>query len=220
MSEDFVFGRATDEEGEGAPAPSFVTGTYIVTCVSVEDAGKSKFPKTDPRSGEPLLDPDGNPIYPEQWKWVLRIDDVDAKRPTEAQQGLVGQEIHRWTNKVLGPRSNTRAFIEALIGRPLKQNEQPTLKWVLNRQALATILKVNDQGRIKEFALAPYDNGNADSNGGGSKSEKQAILDELYDAQSQNQLADLWERIQAAKLGQDREVMSVYWMTDKTLNGE
>lgn len=214
MSEDFVFGNASDSDG--SEAPHFVTGQYIVTCAAVENAGPSKWPKTD-EHGEPLTDRDGNIIYPNQWKWVFAIEDVDARRPTKEQQELIGKSIFRWTNQTLGPKSNTRLFIEALIGRPLKSNEQPSTKWVIGRQAIASIGQA-EEGRIKKFLLMPYITDESDPIEPGN--DREALLADIYDTEDRRDLAALRERIEQLKLTDDTEVMSVYEMTQARLSGD
>lgn len=228
--DDMTFGTVHDSDGAGE-APKFATGNYIVTCVTVEDAGKSKFPKTN-GSGEVITDDDGNPIYPERWKWVLRVDDVDAKRPTAEQSALIGQDVWWWTNKTLGPKSNTRAFIDALIGRPLTATERPKLGWVIGQQAIASLI-VNKDGKLTNVTLLPYEAENAGQPlGAPSRAaalpppateddrEREDILVSLYEVDDRRDLAALRNRIEAAKLTDDAEVTDTYNAAYKRLRGE
>lgn len=155
LTDDDELGEAYTGSGEGRP--HFVTGVYLVTCVDVKDGGKSRYAKLD-NDKQPILDSDGKPIYPEQWKWVFRVDEVDTRRPSKEQLGCVGLQLFRWTNKGLGMGpagpSNTRAYTEALMGRKLEDGERPKMGAIRGAQAIATI-DADEDGRVKKFSLLP-----------------------------------------------------------------
>lgn len=225
MMDDLDLGVATDESG--GEAPFIVGGRYFVTCVGFEDAGKSKFPRTD-KNGEPLIDPDGNPVFNERWKWVLHVDDVDSSRPNKAQQALVGQDIWHWTNKGMGPKSYTRAMVEALIRRPLNVGERVKKSWLIGQRAIAT-LTAHDDGKIKSCTLEASDWDYQDDGpppeqvermaqqAGGDSREK--IMQDLHDLNDRRDLAPILTRMSNLGLSDDDEVKSIYHITFSRLAG-
>jgi hypothetical protein len=217
----------TAHDNEGGERPNIVTGSYIVTCVGMADGGVSKFPRRD-RDDNPVFDRDGNEIYPERWKWELSVDEVDSKRPTAEQNALVGQVIWHWTNKGMGPKSYTRAFVEAFAGRPIHAGEQAKRSWVMNRKAVASI--VGAEGRIKTISLSPFTGMESDhlvpdeplgqtTKPAALPDSRDRIMDDMYEVDDRSQLLDIRTRINALRLDTDDEVVDVYNLTFARVTG-
>ncbi len=226
-----------DLSAGGGERPTFVTGNYVVRCNAMSDAGKSSFPQKD-QDGNPKKNSKGEIIFPEQWKWEHLIEDVEAKRPTPEQRGMIGTVVFRWTTKSLNENSNTFKYIDAFIGGTLDPNDKPMRSWVLGRRAVANLIAKD--GKITSYTLTPYayedddaeieDDGEYIRDGSpfnpveqmaavASGDNRDKIMAELYEVEDRRDLAPIITRMTALGLGDDEEVNQVYELTFSRLGG-
>lgn len=221
----------TQDDGTQPKLPDWIPGNYIVTCLNVLDGGKSTFPRKDPDTKEPMRDENGELLYPEQWKWVFRIDSVDAAEPTRKQRALVGKEVHQWTNKGLGERAHTSLYINALMGRKVTKAEKPRMSWVLGQQARATIdLKDSGAPKVTLSKLPPRDEEEEEEDGPPPDQVEQMaqqaygdsrenIMEDLMYVKDRRDFAPIMKRIEALRLTEDDEVMDVYTLNHTRVAG-
>ncbi len=222
MSEQYDDLDLTEDDGTQPARPTFVPGNYIVTCVNVVEGGKSKWPRVDPDTKEPMLDEAGNKLYPDQWKWMLRIDAVDSAEPDEDQEALVGKEVHQWTNKGLGERGHTSLFINALMGRTVARSEGPRMSWVLGKQALANI-EVKESGaprvtlRARPAKRKTVSTDQIEQMARQAQGDEQpipdsrdAIMEDLMYVEDRRDFGPILDRMKKLGLSDDKEVKSVY----------
>lgn len=115
-----TFGTATDQQAIAAPA-----GSYKVSLKDMDTEVESDF------------NPDG------QIKWIFEIEDVIHSSDDEADD-YIGEELHGYSNKSsngYNPRSKTRQWYEALLGRKLESDEAMSKEAVLGRNAVATVVE-------------------------------------------------------------------------------
>ncbi len=212
-----------DLSAGGGERPTFVTGNYVVRCNAMSDAGKSSFPQKD-QDGNPKKNSKGEIIFPEQWKWEHLIEDVEAKRPTPEQRGMIGTVVFRWTTKSLNENSNTFKYIDAFIGGTLDPNDKPMRSWVLNKRAVANLIAKD--GKITSYTLTPYvytDDDFADELDAVEQMARQAqgdeqpipdsrdaIMEDLMYVEDRRDFGKILDRMKKLGLSNDEEVKNVY----------
>lgn len=92
-------------------------------------------------------------------RWIFSIERViDSNEPEEAEE-LVGEEFWAWTSITMGRKATMRAYVEALLGRPVEPDEEITTDDLLGKRLKATVAhyqKQNGETGSKISGVVPY----------------------------------------------------------------
>ena len=80
----------------------------------------------------------------ERMRWIFTIERVIDCDDEEADS-LVGEEFWAWTSITMGRKAHMRAYVEALLGRPVEPEEEITSDDLLGRRLKATVAAYTKQ---------------------------------------------------------------------------
>lgn len=99
-----------------------------------------------------------NPEYERmRFDWVL-LGIIDSNDGRKAQE-FIGQTVHSWCNKTMGPSATLRRWSEALLQRQLEDEEQVPIAELIGKVVKASYVayeKSNGTPGVKLGALSPY----------------------------------------------------------------
>jgi hypothetical protein len=91
-------------------------------------------------------------------QWTFEIEDVVSG--DDKCEDFIGQEFWAWTSKTMGRKAKMREWAEALVGRPIDDDEElDPSQDLLGRRVVATVvayIKMNGQPGTKLGSVAPY----------------------------------------------------------------
>ncbi len=93
----------------------------------------------------------------ERCKWIFGIEQAIAPDDPDEVEGYIGEEFWSFTSypHKLGPKTKMRQYVEALLGRPLDEGEEPDGDDLIDRKVKVT-LAPNDNKRNVIVSIMPH----------------------------------------------------------------